>query len=90
MLEELFEEAVIKSLENLDNKMNEIESTLEYEVKMKFSILNKSNELIYRINKQNEERLKYLENILSKLSMNITHLYETVRNHEEQLRKLSS
>lgn len=69
MPEELFEEAVIKRLDNLDNKMNEMESTLEYEIKIKFSILNKSNELIYKINKQNEEKLKYLENIVSKLSI---------------------
>lgn len=68
MSEEL-EEAVIKRLDNLDNKMNEMKSALEYEIKMKFSILNKSNELIYKINKQNEEKLKSIENIMSKISV---------------------
>ena len=77
-----FEESVIKRLDNLDNKMNEI--------KIKLLILNKSNELIYKINKKNEEKIKSIDRILSKNSIQIAHLYETVRNHEERLRKLIS
>lgn len=79
-MSEGFEEAIIKRLDNLDNRMSEIKSILEYEIKMKFLILDKSNELIYKINKQNEEELKFIANILSKSSIQIAHLYETVKN----------
>lgn len=54
-----FEEAVMKRFDSLETCLTQLQCKIE----MESSILKKSNELIYKTNKENERRLKSIEDI---------------------------
>ena len=77
----------------LTEKINDLSgnvAVLEYKVATELPAIYEAHTLNYEIQKRNEEKLNSLLETTSKNSIHITHLYEIVRNHEEQLRKLTS
>ena len=84
----------IDEVEKRTNKrmddMNETLVLLEYKMTTEFPALYEIYSLNYEIQKKNEKRLKSVEKATSKNSIQIEHLYDTVRNHENQLKKLTS
>lgn len=77
----------------LTEKINDLSgnvAVLEYKVSTELPAIYEAHTLNYDIQKRNEKKLNSLLETTSKNSIHITHLYETVRNHEEQLRKLNS
>lgn len=77
----------------LTEKINDLSgniAVLEYKVTTELPAVYEAHTLNYDTQKKNEKKLNAVLETTSKLSIHITHLYETVRNHEEQLRKLTS
>ena len=82
-----------KVKKELTEKINDLSgnvAVLEYKVATELPAIYEAHTLNYEIQKRNEEKLNSLLETTSKNSIHITHLYEIVRNHEEQLRKLTS
>lgn len=65
-------------------------AVLEYKVATELPAIYEAHTLNYDIQKRNEKKLNSVLETTSRNSIHITHLYETVRNHEERLRKLNS
>ena len=88
-----FTEKIVEVDNRLTGTMKEMNKTLvliEYKMETEFPALYEIYSMNYKKQKENEKEIKSVAKTASKNSIHITHLYETLRDHEEQLRKLSS
>lgn len=81
---------VKKELTDRIDNLSENVAVLEYKVTTELPAIYEAHTLNYQIQKENERKLDSVVETTNKNSMQIAHLYETVRNHEEQLQKLIS
>lgn len=81
---------VKKELVDRIDSLSENVAVLEYKVTTELPAIYEAHTLNYQIQKENERKLDSVVETTNKNSIQIAHLYETVRNHEERLRKLIS
>lgn len=81
---------VKKELTDRIDSLSENVAVLEYKVTTELPAIYEAHTLNYQIQKENERKLDSVVETTNKNSIQIAHLYETVRNHEERLRKLIS
>lgn len=81
---------VKKELTDRIDSLSENVAVLEYKVTTELPAIYEAHTLNYQIQKENERNLDSVVETTNKNSIQIAHLYETVRNHEERLRKLIS
>lgn len=81
---------VKKELTDRIDGLSENVAVLEYKVTTELPAIYEAHTLNYQIQKENERKLDSVVETTNKNSIQIAHLYETVRNHEERLRKLIS
>lgn len=81
---------VKKELTDRIDGLSENVAVLEYKVTTGLPAIYEAHTLNYQIQKENERKLDSVVETTNKNSIQIAHLYETVRNHEERLRKLIS
>ncbi len=79
-----------KELADRIDGLSENVAVLEYKVTTELPAIYEAHTLNYQIQKENERKLDSVVETTNKNSIQIAHLYETVRNHEERLRKLIS
>lgn len=81
---------VKKELTDRIDGLSENVAVLEYKLTTELPAIYEAHTLNYQIQKENERKLDSVVETTNKNSIQIAHLYETVRNHEERLRKLIS
>lgn len=81
---------VKKEITNRIDSLSENVAVLEYKVTTELPAIYEAHTINYQIQKENERKLDSVVETTNKNSIQIAHLYETVRNHEERLRKLIS
>lgn len=81
---------VKKELTDRIDSLSENVAILEYKVTTELPAIYEAHTINYQIQKENERKLDSVVETTNKNSIQIAYLYETVRNHEERLRKLIS
>lgn len=81
---------VKKELTDRIDSLSENVAVLEYKLTTELPAIYEAHTINYQIQKENERKLDSVVETTNKNSIQIAHLYETVRNHEERLRKLIS
>lgn len=79
-----------KELTDRIDGLSENVAMLEYKVTTELPAIYEAHTLNYQIQKENERKFDSVVETTNKHSIQITHLYETVGNHENQLKKLTS
>lgn len=81
---------VKKELTDRIDGLSENVAVLEYKVTTELPAIYEAHTLNYDIQKRNEKKLNSVLETTSKNSIQIAHLYETVKDHEKKLNKLIS